>query len=294
VEPAYDKFLDDEQLSDPIEYYRIMTQANARMAGWYKAGRLGDAVKMQVFFFDQTKMIPPSGLPEAEFKSKLKMGEDLLKTMAHFFPSGLINDTNLKEWRRVLNIVNAYKPEILALAGSNDDYLAVAHGNLNVDNTWWWRDVEKKLHVGVLDWGGLGKVCLPNKLWWSFYSCELHLLENHLDELLQLFVDTYKQEGGPSLDVEVVRRDFFLAALDQCVGLLGAIPAIYRVIPKKAWTAGEVKDRNDKRLRDSFLTRMYVMGLVLVTRMIFRFNLGKVCDDLVRMPGMPQKKLPQV
>mmetsp|Transcript_32023 Transcript_32023/g.47984 ORF Transcript_32023/g.47984 Transcript_32023/m.47984 type:complete len:88 (+) Transcript_32023:59-322(+) len=82
------------------------------------------------------------------------------------------------------------------------------------------------------------------------------------------------------------------AALDQMLGLLGAIPAVYRVIPKKAWTNGEVKDRNDNRLRDNFLTRMYVMGVVLVTRMIFAFDLGALCDDFVKdLPAGKKKKL---
>jgi len=294
VEPAYDKFLDDEQLSDPVEYYRLMTKANATMAGWYKAGKLGDKEKMLMFFFDQTKGIPPS-MPESEIKSKIKMGEEFIRTAAHFFPAGLITDQNMKEWRRVLNVVNTYKSEIYGAAGADDAYLSVAHGNLNVDNTWWWRDEQKKLHLGVLDWGGLGKVCLPHKLWWSYYSAELPLLEEHLDALITLFVDTYREEGGPKLDEQVVRRDFMFAALDQCVGLLGAVPAVYRVIPKKAWSAGEVKDRNDRRLRDSFLTRMYVMGLVLVTRMIFRFDLGKLCDDFVAsLPAGRRKKLPDI
>mmetsp|Transcript_98784 Transcript_98784/g.205906 ORF Transcript_98784/g.205906 Transcript_98784/m.205906 type:complete len:671 (-) Transcript_98784:143-2155(-) len=291
VEPAYDKFLDDEQLSNPIEYYRLMTKANATMAGWYKAGKLGDKERMLYFFFDQSQVVPPS-FSEAEFKSKLKMGEEFVRSATTFFPANLITDKNMTEWKRVLNIVNTYKPEIYQAASSNDDYCSVAHGNLNVDNTWWWRDAAKELHVGVLDWGGLGKVCLPHKLWWSFYSCELHLLEGHLEELLDIFVDTYATAGGPRLDKKVVRRDFMFAALDQMLGLLGAIPAVYRVIPKKAWTNGEVKDRNDNRLRDNFLTRMYVMGVVLVTRMIFAFDLGALCDDFVKdLPAGKKKKL---
>jgi hypothetical protein len=34
------------------------------------------------------------------------------------------------------------------------DYIAWSHGNLNVDNVFFWRDADKKLDLGVLDWGG--------------------------------------------------------------------------------------------------------------------------------------------
>ena len=38
------------------------------------------------------------------------------------------------------------------------DYIAWSHGNLNVDNVFFWRDADNKLDLGVLDWGGLGSV----------------------------------------------------------------------------------------------------------------------------------------
>lgn len=165
---------------------------------------------------------------------------------------------------------------------------------MNVDNTWWWRDAGKNLHMGALDWGGLGKISLPIKMWWALYACEHDFLKDHLDDLLQLFVDTYHSEGGPKVDVQVLRRGFMFAALDQAVGLMGAVPFIYKLIPKKAWQAGEVKDRNHSTLREHFLTRMYVMGFVLTFRMIITFDLGKMCDDFLKLEGVPKKELPKV
>mmetsp|Transcript_17433 Transcript_17433/g.27861 ORF Transcript_17433/g.27861 Transcript_17433/m.27861 type:complete len:582 (+) Transcript_17433:154-1899(+) len=295
VEPAYEKFLDDEQFDNSFEYYKVWTQALASMAGKYKTGQLGEDAKLMQFFSDSRQFLPQSGVSDAEFKVKLKMGEDFITSCAkHLFPPGVISDANIKEWKRILTIVNAYKKEIYHLASSNEDNMAVVHGNMNADNTWWWRDEDKKLHIGVLDWGGLSKVSLPQKLWWSYYASECHMLEDHLDELLQVFVETYEREGGPRLDVKEVRRDFMFAALDQCVGLLGAVPMIYKVIPKKSWVEGEVKDRHDQRLRDNFLTRMYVQGFVLIMTMICKFDLGKLCDELLAMPGMPAKPLADV
>merc|ERR1719221_619402 len=292
VEPSYEKFLDDDQFSDAFEYYRVWTEANAKMAGWYKAGKLGDPVRLGKFFFDMTKMFPPS-LPEPEFKMKLKMGEEFLtKSAKQLFPQDLVTDANVKEWKRVMNIVNTYRTEMAYVAGVNEDYCAMIHGNMNADNTWWWRDENKQLQIGVLDWGGTSKVAIGPKLWWSYYACECHLMENHLDELLQIFVDTYEREGGPALDKAVLRRDIMLAALDQGVGILGAIPMVYKAVKKADFDS--VKDRSDPRLAGNMLTRMYVQGFVLIYTMIFKLNLSKLVDDFLQLPDLPKKKLADV
>lgn len=59
-----------------------------------------------------------------------------------------------------------------------------------------------------------------------------------------------------------MRKHFCVSAVNQCIGLLGAIPQIYRVVSKKVWP--EVKDRNYPKLKEHFLTRMYVQGFVLI------------------------------
>jgi len=291
VEPAYDKFLDFEQFKpyDAFEYYKLMTESNAKMAAWSKTNKLGDPKWLGQFFMDYSKM-PSNGLDEKEFKRKITMGEEFLTQTARvLFPEDLLTDAHVKEWKRVLNVVNTYKAEVYKAAGANDDYCAIMHGNMNPDNTWFWRDENKQLCFGALDWGGLATVTFGSKLWWSLYASEFDMLESHLDELLAAFADTYESEGGPKLDTKLLWRDFMFSALDQAVGILGAIPMIFKVISKKDWPT--VKDRHDERLRKNFLTRMYVQGFVLIYTMLFKFDLGKVIDEFVATPGMPQRQL---
>eukprot|EP00971_Amphidinium_carterae_P207804 4123646-Amphidinium_carterae.1 len=52
-------------------------------------------------------------------------------------------------------------------------HFACIAGNLNVDNSYFWRDPEHQLHVGVLDWGGASATCVGYKLWWWLSSSEL-------------------------------------------------------------------------------------------------------------------------
>lgn len=298
IEYAYDKFLDDVQFKpyDAVEYYRLMTASNAKMAAWYKTGKFGDPAALGAYFQDMSQGGAP-GLSEAEFVRKINMGKEFINSVASvLFPKDLLTDKHVAEWTRVLNIVNTYKGEISWFAGgANDDYCAIMHGNMNPDNTWYWRDENKVLQIGALDWGGLGKVSFGPKIWWSFYAAEFEMFDQHLDELLQLFCDTYEQEGGPHIEKGQIWRDFMLAAVDQAVGILGAIPMIYRVIPKKQWDT--VKDRKDQRLEDNFLTRMYVLGFVLIYKMIHKFDLGKCADEFVEFAvanGCERKPLAQV
>merc|ERR1712061_963476 len=106
------------------------------------------------------------------------------------------------------------------------------------------------------------------------------MLENHLDTLLQLFIDTYAQEGGPKLDIEIVRTHFLMAALDQAVGLLGSVPFIYRTIKKEEWST--VKDVHDERIGEEYLTKMYIRGFLLTFQLIFSFKVPKLLDEVIK------------
>lgn len=280
VEPSYRKFFDDIQFKDPLEYYMVMSKQNATMAGWYKTGKLGDPVELDKYFPDVTKAGCPGPLSANEFKVKLGQGEDFIKDKAKIlFPKDLITSKRMKEWKEVLNIYNAYRTEIHYSQNVLEDYSAIHHINMNADNSWFWRDENKKLHVGALDWGGLSRDNIARKLWWSYYGGELHMLENHLDTLLQLFIDTYAQEGGPKLDIEILRKHFFMGALDQAIGLLGSVPFIYRTIKKDEWKT--VKDVHDERIGEEYLTKMYIRGFLLTFQLIFSFKLPKLLDDVV-------------
>lgn len=58
----------------------------------------------------------------------------------------------------------SFKQEVLHLSGrfpaivdylmSDEDYVAYAHPNLNVDNAYWWRDEAGTLDAGLIDWSG--------------------------------------------------------------------------------------------------------------------------------------------
>jgi len=291
VEPPYEKFLDDEQWGDQtIDYYREMTKAVATMSGWYKAGKFGTPESLVRFFFKSGPQ--GAGLPDNEFVRKMKMGTEFIEVISHHFPPDVVTPEAMTEWKRVLNVANTYTPEFSHWAHANEDYVAIMHGNMNADNTFWSRDEQGKLQVGVLDWGGTGIGPVTTKLWWCNYAAEFHFFDKYLDEILELFIKTYEEAGGPKIDFETVKTQFLFAAVSQNIGLLGAIPQIYRVIKKGDWAS--VKDRQDPKLKGHFLTRMYVQGFVLIMTMIKRWDIGKTLDGTLEKFGVPKKTMPTV
>eukprot|EP00415_Alexandrium_ostenfeldii_P000985 UN0985 len=230
------------------------------------------------------------GMDERQFQVKMKVGvEFITQTAKQLFPPDVVTPAAMEEWKRVLNIANAYTGEFGYISHMDDRYHTMMHGNMNADNTYWARDEEGNLQIGVIDWGGLGIGPFHQKLWWCNYAAEFPFFEAHLDELLQFFCTTYQEAGGPEVEVATVKKFFLVAAINQCIGLLGAIPQIYRVVSKKVWP--EAKDRNFPKLKEHFLTRMYVQGFVLICTMIHRWKLGQVLDDLIKEYKLEAKPL---
>merc|ERR1712194_653519 len=104
IEPAYEKFLDDEQFeNNGLEYYQVLIESNAALAGYYHAGKLGDIKKLDTLIMDASAGTP-APLNPAEFKTKIKMAEDWVRLAANLFPLGMITDSNMVKWRKILDM----------------------------------------------------------------------------------------------------------------------------------------------------------------------------------------------
>jgi len=278
VEPPYEKMMDWNLRGPPQEYYDLLMLAGGKMAGMYKAGQLGRISAIDKTFGndslrpkDQWGMQKGStGLQASEFQAKIKMGVEFIMAVAKaIFDEDLTTPSIVETYKNILSIVNAYKMEILYYSNMDADYVSCLHGNLNVDNTFWWRDEDGKLDVGLLDLNtGVGS--LGVKLWWSLYGCEPEFLVEHCDRLLELFIKAYQENGGPSLDFKKLKMHFILAAMDQGVGLLGAVPQIYRMCKKK--TFEDIKSRRDPRIAENIdgknTLRLYCGGFVMMMTLI--------------------------
>lgn len=305
MDPAYDKMKDWELKGSSEEYYYLLVEYGAKMAGMDKAEKLAPRGVMDKFFGSGVRpkemygmKAESTGIGDSEFKMKIKMGVDFVSSVAKvLFPAACSTPKFIDTYKRILATANAYTAESVWWCCRNPDYVAWSHGNLNVDNVFFWRDSAGNLDLGVLDWGGARSDSMGWKLWWWLYCCEYDFLNEHLDGLLEKFILEYRSHGGPQLDKEELRWQFTLSALGQGVGLLGAVPQIYRMCPKKEWPT--IKDRKDPRIAQNIdgknTLRVYIGTFINICNMINDWDiaskLDKWVDEVTAAAGIPKKKI---
>lgn len=306
VDPAYDKMKDWELKGSQDEYYFLLTTYGARMAGMDKAEKLAPRAVMDGFFpsaaqrpKEQWGMSAEStGMGAKEFNMKIKMGVDFVGTTGKaLFPAECSTPAFLQKYKKILATSNAYTAEMAWWCNRNPDYIAWSHGNLNVDNVFFWRDADQKLDLGVLDWGGARTDSVGWKLWWWLYCCEYDFLNKNLDDLLDCFIKEYEISGGPKLERAELRWQFTLSALQQGVGLLGAVPQIYKMCKKPEFAT--IKDRLDPRISQNIdgknTLRIYIGTFINICNMIKDWDIETKLDKWVKEVcstiGIPEKKV---
>jgi len=305
VNPAYEKMMDWELKGTMEEYYFLLVKKGAQMAGMDKAEKLAPRSAMDSFFgpgFKPKEMFgmrkESTGMGEGELKVKLKMGVDFIGTTGKvLFPAECSTPKFLESYKKILTTANAYAAEIAWWCNRNPDYIAWSHGNLNVDNVFFWRTSEGALDLGILDWGGASSGSMGWKLWWWLYCCEYDFLNSTLDQLLDTFIAEYQANGGPALDREELRWQFTLSALAQGVGLLGAVPQIYKMCKKTEWPT--IKSRKDPRIVNNIdgknTLRIYIGTFINICNMIKDWDIERKLDNWTKevcaAAGIPQKEI---
>lgn len=113
------------------------------------------------------------------------------------------------------------------LAGVSD-YLALCHWNANVDNAWFWRDTGNTLHCGLMDWGCVSQMNVAMAIWGAMSGAETSLWNDHLDELLHLFITEIRNSGGPPLVQAELRSQVVLYAAIMGIAWLLGVPVLIR------------------------------------------------------------------
>jgi hypothetical protein len=210
------KSMDHQTLDDPLPYYRQTITALAGLAAAHKGGRLTSDLNER-FPFD----------PEAGSADPIRFDEDNLRTMlaecadfAARCPQLLPSEVRTPEFQARLEEdairIFRHESDIQGYLCSNPDLIALCHWNAHIDNGWFWRDAGGALHGGLMDWGRVGQITFGSALWGALSAAHDDIWDHHLGELLALFVDVYRREGGPAVSVEEL--EFHLALH---MGLMG-------------------------------------------------------------------------
>lgn len=260
IEPRHEKCLDCE-LDNPLEHYRALTRAMARLAGYHKAGRFG-AETEQAFPFDAHRIDPGSRIPYTpeQLQTKLAKLLEFVDEAPQLFPECLRDASFLRQFVSEAPSVLEHELAIRSWLNESANYIALCHWNMNLDNAWFWRDPQGELQAGLLDWGSVGQMNVAQAFYGMTCAAEADFLHAHRRDLLALFVDEYQRCGGPVIELDELA---LLVKLSVAVLGIAWILDAPTLIERELGNVRAIEGRHDPALKDNFLARAQLQLLVV-------------------------------
>jgi hypothetical protein len=277
VEPHYVKCMDYE-MPAPLEHYRALVRALAKLAGTHKAGLLPDSVASQ-FPFDPGKLSVSARKPYTaeQLQKRVARYSDFAAKYPQLLPENIRSADFLAKIAREIPRFPEFEPAARGLLGARSELIALCHWNANVDNAWFWRNRQGELECGLLDWGHVSQMNLAMALWGSLSGADVEIWDNHLDELLALFAAEFRGCGGPALDVPELKLHLELYIAMMGVAWLMDAPAlIVSQIPDLALAKG----RLDPRFRSSELARAQLHMMTVFLNLWQTREFGRLSFEL--------------
>ncbi|MFV8819820.1 hypothetical protein [Haliea sp. E17] len=231
VEPLHPKCM-DYTIADQPEHYRAILKGLARLSGAHRGGRLSPEFDRQ-FPYDGKRAAAMFAIPVPEEKL-LQWANRMFDFIARYprlFP-GNVREPGLREqFLADIPDVVAAQERIRDVMFGNPDMVAFAHWNANIDNCWFWRDAQGELHSGFMDWANAGPMSVAQSVSGVISGAEPAIWNDHLDELLGVFIEEYAAQGGPRISLEELRLHCLLIVVVSGVAYsMGAPVAIAREI----------------------------------------------------------------
>lgn len=285
LEACIDK-CQDFLLDDQLERYRVVTRANATLAGEHKAGKLGANIA-EKFPFPGPRQIDGERFPYAQedIDLRIAMLRDYATKAPQLLPKEFATQAFIDRFERETRLVLHHQETIYNHLNLSSDYIGLCHWNINIDNAWFWRDEEKQLHVGFLDWGSVQQMNIARAFWGMVCAAELDLLDAHRQDLMQIFVDCYRMSGGPDITLSEFEFMYRLAvSVDAFLWMINAPSIVETHLPNYS----EMVDRFDQRLQNTFLARAQQH---ILTVMLNEFSWAEVPDLVSRLNELTRSRV---
>ena len=230
VEPFHPKCM-DYLLPDPVEHYRAIMRDLGRLSGAHRAGRLGPRLDA-MFPYDRKQASAVFGVhaPGGKLVQWANRMFDFVQRYPNLFPER-VRDPALREpfLSYIADVVRA-NSRIREILSGNQDLVAFAHWNANIDNCWFERDAQGVLHCGFIDWANAGPISLAQAITGVISAAEPYIWAEHLDELLGVFTEAFAAQGAPRPDPDELRLHVLLMAVSSVGSSMAAPVAIAREI----------------------------------------------------------------
>lgn len=280
VEPFHDKCLDYE-IDDPLEHYRALIRAAARLAGFHKAGRFGPEVDQQ-FPHDPTRIRDDDRIPYTpeSLREKLRVLTEFAQQHPGLLPENVREPAFLDRFAaEALQFLHAELP-IKRYLNAQADGIALCHWNANIDNAWFWRQADGELRAGLLDWGSVGQMHVAQSIFGVLCACETTFWAAHKTELVSLFASEYAEHGGPRIapDILNLQLKLFVAMLGMA-WMLDAPSIIRAQLPQ----LHSIRDRHDPAFKSDFLARAQLQLMNVFLNAWQREEFGAVLQQFLRI-----------
>ena len=282
IEPHYDKCLDYE-MPAPLEHYRALVTALARLAGTHKAGRFPASVAQQ-FPFEPDKLSVSVRAPYTakQLQNRVARYAEFAAKYPQLLPENIRDPGFIAGLSEEVARFPEQEAAIKRFLASVPTLIALCHWNANIDNAWFWRNEQGALECGLLDWGHVCQMNIAMSLWGALSAAEVEIWDHHLDTLLALFAQVFKGCGGPALDVAELSLHLELyIALMGLAWLLDAPPLIHAQIPDLA----TAESRFDPRIKASELARAQLHMMTVFLNLWQTRDFGASLGRFLRRPA---------
>jgi len=278
IEPLHIKCMDYE-MERPLEHYRTIVTALARLAGAHKAGRLPESIAWQ-FPFDREKLMAADRIPynATRLQNRVARYADFAAEFPQLVPEHIRSSQFIKEFRDAVARFSEHEQAIRQFLHGNPAFIALCHWNANIDNAWFWRNARGEMECGLMDWGRAGQMNIAAALYGSLSGAEPEVWDEHLDSLLQVFCEEFARCGAPALDAnELTLHLHLFTAMMGLAYLMDAPPIIRAEIPDLA----NARSRFDPRFQQNENARVQMHMITMFLNQWQRHDFGALLDGVM-------------
>ena len=277
VESRYPKCL-DYTVPEPVRHYQAILTGLAKLSGTHRGGRLSSEFDKQFPYRHErasASFVIPA--PEEKLIQRANRMFEFIVRYPKLFSADLCRPGFREQFIGDVSDVVAAEGRIREVLFGNPDFIAFAHWNANIDNCWFWRDAEGVLQSGFMDWANAGQLSVAQSVSGAISGAEPVIWNEHLDELLTVFIDEYAAQGGPLLRLDEMRLHILLiVAISGVSYSMGAPIAIEREIKD----IDAVETDRDACFREHENARIQLHMMKKMLNVWQRYGLGDVVRAL--------------
>jgi hypothetical protein len=231
VEPLYPKCL-DYTVPEPVEHYKAILKGLAKLSGTHRSGRLSPEFdKIFPYNRERTSAVFAIRIPQEKLIQRANRMFDFIERYSKLFPENIRAPQFREQFIRDIPDLVGAEERIREVLFGNPEFIAFAHWNANIDNCWFWRDAQGILHCGFMDWANAGQISVAQSVSGAISGAEPLIWNEHLDELLTVYIEEYAAQGGPRLSLDEMRLHILLiVAVSGVAYAMGAPVALERDI----------------------------------------------------------------